>query len=194
MTRRTDDLVSAARSGDESGWHGLYLLHSARITSLVRALPRSDWASSPEDVVAEAWLTAATKMADFDGSDEDFGGWLFTIARHHASNAHRTGARRQTQPTDTTTLDVLTERAEDPSDTGLVHDEAIAELLSHLSPREAEVVACIDVAGLDVGATAKALGMRPTAVRVARHRALGRLRAVLDDARAPEAADPLGAT
>jgi RNA polymerase sigma-70 factor (ECF subfamily) len=48
-----------------------------------------------------------------------------------------------------------------------------------LSRREAEVVACIDVVGLDVSATARALGMTPTGVRVARHRALGRLRRML---------------
>jgi RNA polymerase sigma-70 factor (ECF subfamily) len=54
-------------------------------------------------------------------------------------------------------------------------------LLARLSPREAEVIACIDVVGLDVAATARALGMSTTAVRVARHRGLGRLRRILDD-------------
>jgi RNA polymerase sigma-70 factor (ECF subfamily) len=55
-----------------------------------------------------------------------------------------------------------------------------------LSPREAEVLACLEVVGLDVAATARALEMSPTAVRVARHRALRRLREVLADAPTPE--------
>jgi RNA polymerase sigma-70 factor, ECF subfamily len=38
------------------------------------------------------------------------------------------------------------------------------------------VVACIDVVGLDVTSTAAALDMTATAVRVAHHRALKRLR------------------
>ena len=42
-------------------------------------------------------------------------------------------------------------------------------------------MACIDVVGLDVASTAAALGMKPTAVRVARHRALGRLRKILTE-------------
>lgn len=54
-------------------------------------------------------------------------------------------------------------------------------LLAMLSPREAEVIACLEVVGLDVAATARALEMTPTAVRVARHRGLRRLRAVLTD-------------
>jgi RNA polymerase sigma-70 factor (ECF subfamily) len=58
------------------------------------------------------------------------------------------------------------------------HD-AVTRLLAMLPPREAEVVACIDVVGLDVASTARALGIGPTAVRVAHHRALRRLRLVL---------------
>ncbi|RYB95044.1 sigma-70 family RNA polymerase sigma factor [Nocardioides oleivorans] len=182
MRRTSSKLVSAARAGEEWGWRGLYRLHSARITALVRVLPRSDWASSPEDVVAEAWLTAATKVHEFSGSDEDFGGWLFTIARNHSSNHHRTGVRRRTDPVEPQLLGERTGEVATAPAAMVEHDEAVAELLGHLSAREAEVVACIDVAGLDVAATARALGMKPTAVRVARHRALGRLRSVLDAA------------
>lgn len=179
MRNGSDELVRAARTGDESAWRDLYLLHTARIVALVRALPGTDWASSPEDVVAEAWLTAATKMAEFRGSDDDFGGWLFTIARNHASNSHRTAVRRRTDPTE---LEARPASLQADDVLGLVDEQdSVRRLLAHLSPREAEVVACIDVAGLDVATTARALGMKPTAVRVARHRALGRLRKIVDD-------------
>lgn len=65
-------------------------------------------------------------------------------------------------------------------DFGRIEDQdTTRQLLAHLSPREAEVIACVDVVGLDVTTTAQALNMKPTAVRVARHRALGRLRRIL---------------
>lgn len=178
MRLRSDALVSAARTGDENAWRELYAMHSARIVALIRALPRGDWASSPEDLVAEAWLTAATKMGDFRGSDDAFGGWLFTIARNHASNSHRTAVRRSTDPTEV--IHASTEGADNAMQRVEEHDE-IRGLLAQLSPREAEVVACIDVGGLDVASTARALRMKPTAVRVARHRALGRLRQLLNE-------------
>ena len=54
-------------------------------------------------------------------------------------------------------------------------------MLAMLSPREAEVLACLEVVGLDVATTAQVLGMSATAVRVARHRALRRLRDRLED-------------
>jgi RNA polymerase sigma-70 factor (ECF subfamily) len=53
----------------------------------------------------------------------------------------------------------------------------VSWLLSKLPERERQVVACLEVVGLDVASTATALGMTDSAVRVARHRALKKLRA-----------------
>jgi len=182
MTRdETPALVTAARNGDQDAWRELYTLHSRRLVIWLRSLPLPDSAASPDDIASEAWLTAAAKIWEFRGSDEDFAGWLFTIARNHASNSHRTAVRRRTDP-------IAVEPATDAlfgavvDDLSQVDEQATTRsLLAHLTPREAQVVACIDVVGLDVAATAAALGMKPTAVRVARHRALGRLRKVLLD-------------
>ena len=192
-----DPLVSAARGGDTAAWRELYLLHHRRLTVWLRSLQLPDVASSAEDIAAEAWLTAAAKINDFKGADEDFPAWLFTIARNHASNSRRTALRRRTDPVS------VQDHAESTwghatSDVARVDDlDTTRQLLEHLTPREAEVVACIDIVGLDVASTAAVLGMRPTAVRVARHRALGRLRGLLtpqEDPAADESAGPGTAT
>jgi RNA polymerase sigma-70 factor (ECF subfamily) len=169
-------LVSAARTGDQTAWSELYRLHTRRLIVWFDSLPSSDWAASAEDIVAEAWLTAAAKIGEFRGSDDDFVGWLFTIARNHAANSRRTAARRRTDPIAVESSTEVTWGTV-ADETHTVHNQdTIRRLLSHLSPREAQVVACIDVVGLDVASTARALGMKPGAVRAARHRALGRLR------------------
>lgn len=175
----SDALVSRARSGDEQAWRELYVQHSGRLTAWLHSLPTGDAATSPEDLTAEAWLTAARRIDDFVGSDDDFAGWLFTVARNLASNRRRTSHRRRTDPVAVEAgSDSTWGRVEDAS--GRVEGEALTRhLLAQLSPREAEVVACVDVAGLDVATTARALGISPVAVRVARHRALGRLRTLL---------------
>lgn len=148
----------------------------------LHSVPLPDAAASPDDIASEAWLTAAAKIGSFAGDDAEFAPWLFTIARNHAANTRRTALRRRTDPVAVGHDDTLPlPAAVDPGDAVAqvdAHDRT-RRLLAHLSPREAEVVACIDVVGLDVAATAQALGMRPTAVRVARHRALGRLRGIL---------------
>ncbi len=180
--RRDDDVVARARSGDERAWAELYAAHAGRLVVWLRTMPSGDAATAAEDIAADAWLTAAQNLSKFSGSSDDFAGWLFSIARNVASNRRRTTARRATQPHATNLPDgVDWGTAQD--ETGLVTgDDLTRLLLARLSPREAEVVACIDVVGLDTAATARALGMSPTAVRVARHRALKRLRALLTPA------------
>ena len=170
-------MVSAARRGDQNAWSELYCLHTRRLTVWFNTVPSRDWACSAEDLVAEAWLTAAAKIGEFRGSDDDFVGWLFTIARNHASNSRRTAVRRRTDPVAVEPADASWGVVMDESRTVLDQD-SIRQLLSHLTPREAQVVACIDVIGLDTRSTAQALGMKTGAVRAARHRALNRLRQV----------------
>jgi RNA polymerase sigma-70 factor, ECF subfamily len=175
----SDELVSAARAADQAAWRTLYGLHHRRLTVWLRSLPPGDASVSPEDLAAEAWLLAAAKLPEFRGSDDDFAGWLFTLARNLAANNHRKAVRRATDPTAVEpSTEAVWGRAND--DIARVDEqETTRALLSHLSRREAEVVACIDVVGLDVASTARALGMKPTAVRVAHHRALVRLRRIM---------------
>lgn len=170
-------LVDLARRGDAEAWRALYLRHHHRILAWLRSLPTGDPATGADDICAEAWTVAAGKMAEFRGTDDDFGGWLLGIARNIATNTRRRSVRRQTYATED--AGVAEVAADQLPDAAVSAADSTRRLLAQLSPREAEVVACIDVAGLDVAATARALGMSTTAVRVARHRALGRLRTVL---------------
>ena len=61
----------------------------------------------------------------------------------------------------------------------VVENDWVNEALECLTSRERDVVTLIDVLGLETAAAAKALGLSSTAVRVARHRALKRLRTAL---------------
>ena len=144
----------------------------------LRTFPSGDAGVAPEDVASEAWLTAASKIADFQGSSTDFAGWLFGIARLQARNVERRSMRRMTSPAATDTLEINNRWRVPDAGTGPDSDSWVAWLLSHLPERERQVVACIDVVGLDVASTAAALDMKATAVRVARHRGLRRLRSL----------------
>ena len=139
----------------------------------LRTLPSGDAGVAPEDIAADTWLTAASKIADFRGSSGDFAGWLFGIARLQARNVERRSTRRMTSPVGAETIELkhpLPRARRRP--VGRSRTAGSRWLLSHLPERERQVVACIDVVGLDVASTAAALGMKATAVRVARHRGL----------------------
>lgn len=165
------DVVDRARAGDPAAWRELYLSLSGRLLVWLRARPSGDVAADPDDLVMETWLVAAERIADFRGDESDFAGWLFGIARRQAANARRRTTRRSTAPGDVP--DAVGDDSPEPAVTSA---DWIRHTLSHLPPREADVLACLDVAGLDVATTASALGISATAVRVAHHRGLGRLR------------------
>jgi RNA polymerase sigma-70 factor (ECF subfamily) len=144
----------------------------------LRTLPSGDAGIAPEDLAADTWLTAASKIADFRGSSSDFAGWLFGIARLQARNSERRTSRRRTAPATHETLD-LTNTGHTPAAGDSADSEGwVRWMLSHLPERERQVVSCLEVVGLDVASTAAALGMSGSAVRVAHHRALKKLRAL----------------
>jgi RNA polymerase sigma-70 factor, ECF subfamily len=173
-----DETIARAKTGDHAAWRALYTAHAGRLLVWLRSLPSGDAGVSAEDLASETWLTAASKIADFRGSSNDFAGWLFGIARLQARNAGRRTSRRRTAPATTEVLD-LSHRGHTPAACDVPDSERwISWVLSHLPARERQVVACLEVVGLDVTSTAAALGMTASAVRVAHHRALKKLRAL----------------
>jgi RNA polymerase sigma-70 factor, ECF subfamily len=166
-----DDVVAAAKRGDQDAWSALYRAHAGRLVVWLETRSGGDRAVTAEDVAAQSWLIAAEKIQDYDGSMEDFGAWLFGIARRVAANVQRRTGRRRTDPVAETPAEATEGPESTVADTVWVRD-----ILTQLSPRERDVVACVDVVGLTVADAAKALGLTPVAVRVARHRALRRLR------------------
>src|SRR4051794_36193277 len=91
-----DELIARARAGDEGAWAELYGDHAERLVVWLRHLSYVDAAADAEDVAAEAWLTAARRLADFEGDRHDFAGWLFGIARNVSRGRYRTANRRRT--------------------------------------------------------------------------------------------------
>jgi RNA polymerase sigma-70 factor (ECF subfamily) len=177
-----DETVALAKSGDQAAWAALYVAHAGRLLVWLGTAGTGDPGAATEDVAAEAWLVAAQKIADFTGTSSDFAGWLFGIARKVNANGRRKVARRRTDPH---AFGVDDEGDLGRTDGGIDRVDVLDEVrrtLARLSPREADVVACRDVVGLDVAGTAEALGIRPTAVRIAHHRARQRLRGLLDEA------------
>jgi RNA polymerase sigma-70 factor (ECF subfamily) len=167
-----DELVQRAKRGDSTAWRELYRAHAGRLVVWLKTRPTGDVAVSPEDLAAEAWLTAAQKIADFTGTGDQFAGWLFGIARNLAANTRRRSQRRDTHPA----ADPAAAAPVEGPEPELVARDWINRALAGLPARERDVVACIDVVGLDVESTARALDISQVAVRVARHRGLARLR------------------
>lgn len=172
------EALPAAQAGDEDAFGVLYrVLHPA-----VMRYARSLVGAEAEDVAGEAWLQVARDLSRFSGDHEGFRAWVSAVVRNRAMDHLRARSRRPV------VVDDLARLAERPAadDTAalaldrLQTERAIA-LVATLPREQAETVLLRAVVGLDVASTAAALGKRPVAVRVAAHRGLKRLAALLGE-------------
>ncbi|MFM7061168.1 MAG: RNA polymerase sigma factor [Actinomycetes bacterium] len=172
-----DAELAAFRGGEEWGASAVWRRYHSRLIAylLTRGFRRPD----AEDLASETWLRIARSLATFEGSEREFRGWLFSIARARAVDAHRARARRpevlDAEPDPGPALD-------DPASTvvdGIRLDEILAVLRS-LPGDQADVVALRVLAGLDADEVGRLLGKRPGTIRVIQSRALSRLAGLVD--------------
>jgi RNA polymerase sigma-70 factor, ECF subfamily len=137
--------------------------------------------AAADDVAAETWLQVVAGLTGFRGEERAFRAWLFTIARHRATDWGRARARRPTVPLEESgaiemlltpdTADVVLER---------ISTWAVLSALATLPRDQGEIIMLRVVAGLDATDVARIVGKSPGAVRVAAHRGLRRLADVVD--------------
>ena len=173
------DLLAAARAGGEWAIAVLYRRHDPAVIRYLRAKAGDD----ADDVASATWLDVARNLSSFEGDEDAFRGWVFTIARRRLIDHGRRRARRRDLPIDDEILTAI--RAEDDPEAttvaGVAGDEAARRIVELLPREQAEIVLLRVVAGLDVAAVAELTGRRPGTVRVMQHRALKRLASALGD-------------
>jgi RNA polymerase sigma-70 factor, ECF subfamily len=165
--------LAAARAGDEAAFRVLYRDTHPRVLRYLQAIVGAD----AEDVASETWLQVARDLPGFSGDGDGFRGWVATIARHRAAD-HLRRARRRPQQVTVTVAGLETWASGD--DTAgqaleLMATEAAIAIIAQLPRDQAEAVLLRVVMGLDVVTTARVLGKRPGAVRMASYRGLRRL-------------------
>jgi RNA polymerase sigma-70 factor (ECF subfamily) len=165
--------ISAAREGASWAVAALYREIHPR---LVRYL-RSRETEVADDVAAQVWLEVAGGLDKFEGTEDGFRAWVFTIARRRLIDARRRAGRRPTDPLVDQDF-VATSPDGDPEGSALAAldaQAAVDRIVAALTPDQAEVVLLRVLGGLPVGEVAAVLGKQPSAVRVLQHRALRRL-------------------
>jgi len=184
-----DSVLAAAAGGDEPAFAVLWReLQPGLLRYLEVVVP-----GAAEDLASETWVDVVRGLTRFDGDEQGFRSWAFTIARHRASDHRRRAARRPAEPLP---AERLPERVatDDPAAAAferIATDQALA-LIAELPREQAEVVALRVVAGLDVRQVAKIVGKRPGTVRVLSHRGLRRLAERLGAGRPTHADPPAG--
>lgn len=161
--------LRAAQAEAEWAISALYRDHNPRLLRYLRTQAPSEYA----DIASDSWLDAARNLKAFQGDEDQFRGWLFTIARRRLIDHRRARGRRPVDPVVHAALEQLsTESAEQAAFAERLGDEAAARILDLLPPDQAEVVLLRVISGLDIDTVARMTGRRPATVRVMQHRAL----------------------
>ncbi|HYZ97789.1 MAG TPA: sigma-70 family RNA polymerase sigma factor [Acidimicrobiales bacterium] len=155
----------------------LYEDHAPSVWRYARARLPTD--ADAEDVTSDVFIRAARSTHTFDPERGSPRAWLMGIARNAAADWWR---RRTPDAPNARVPDVPGDE-DDPADEVLRTDavDTLRKVLGMLSEREAEAIALrfgAELSSADIGA---ALGISPTAARMLVHRAVTRLRGVLQD-------------
>jgi RNA polymerase sigma-70 factor (ECF subfamily) len=128
-----------------------------------------------EDITSEVFERALKFEHSYDDSKGDYVGWLLGIAR-------RCVEQRLSEPS-TFPLEPSPPAGSHDVETEVVERVALAEAVSELGDRDRELVS-LYYAGLNGGQIAHLLGVSRNTIDVALHRALARLRGILERERA----------
>ena len=167
-------VMCAAQAGEEWAVARLY-------RSLQPALLRYLTAREPqdaEDIAAQVWLEVARALTKFEGSEDGFRAYVFTIARRRMLNAKRGRARRRADAVPMEALSGAVKSTDDPAEEAAAKIDsaaAVRRIVDLLPAEQADIVLLRVVARLSVDEVAAIVGKRAATVRVIQHRALRKL-------------------
>jgi RNA polymerase sigma-70 factor (ECF subfamily) len=157
------------------------LLAEVRPRVLRYCLARLSSRELAEDVTQEVCIAVLSALPRYRDQGRPFVAFALGIASHKVADAYRAAGRRRT-----VSDDVLPDRADPapgPEELAMRSADVLLaqRLLERLPEQQREVLLMRVAGGLSAEETASALSMTPGAVRVAQHRALAKLRGVLDE-------------
>jgi RNA polymerase sigma-70 factor (ECF subfamily) len=130
-----------------------------------------------EDVTAQAFERAFRKSKSYDARRGSERAWLFGIAR----NAALDELRKRKRTAQLATEPEAAEQAPDEEMDRALRRAAVRAAIAALDPRERELIALKFHAGLDNAEIADVLGVSVSNAGTKLHRALTKLREILDD-------------
>jgi RNA polymerase sigma-70 factor (ECF subfamily) len=169
LGERFPDVLGAARTGAPWAMEIIYREFHPPVLAFLRARAPGE----AEDLASDVFVAVAEGLNRFDGDEEGFRSWLFTITYRKVGQLRRRAGRRRTDPMPS---EEVGERfppgdAEGDAMAAIGTKEALA-LIATLPPAQAEVLLLRVVADLPVDQVAEIVGKRPTAVRALQHRAV----------------------
>lgn len=171
-----DRTLACARDGEAWACARIY----EDLKQPVAGYVRLRGAAEPDDVTSEVFLCVFRDLDRFEGDEDDFRAWVFTIAHRRVLDAWRRRARRPRRARLGPGVDVEGGDTQDEALAGLGLGE-MEQLLEQLTPEQRDVVLLHVLADLPLEQVAEVMGRSVGAVKALQHRALGALRRVIEE-------------
>jgi RNA polymerase sigma-70 factor, ECF subfamily len=169
-------LVPEARQGSIKAFDDIYRSLAGQVASYLR------WhrATDPDGLTNDVFAQVHRNLPRFEGDEQGFRSWVFTIAHHRMIDDRRRANRLPRLQDDLGVEEHMgLGDVEDEAFAVLAHDR-VRDLLTVLSPDQRDVVLLRIIADLSVEEVARMLDKREGAIKALQHRALAALRRHLD--------------
>ena len=163
--------LDRARRGDRDALAELWRGHHAAVLRYLR----SRRTVSPDDVASQVWVDVARSIDRFEGDEEDFRRWLFTIAHRRGVDSIRRSVRDDALAVRAADTVEPAEGADLEHDRDVAIDRALA-LIASLPDQMGAAVMLRVVNEMPAADVAEILRTSEGNVRVLVHRGLTRLR------------------
>jgi RNA polymerase sigma factor (sigma-70 family) len=181
------NILTAARTGAEWAWTQIYEELAPAVTGYLAARG----APEPTDLASEVFLQLVRDLSSFEGEEQDFRAWVFTIAHRRLLDDRRYRVRRPVEPA---SHELFSEEpgGEDAEQQALreLSAQRVHRILAKLSPDQQSVLLLRILGDLTVQQVAGVLGKSRGAVKALQRRAL----AAVEPELAQETRTPLSAT
>ncbi|MHC4991742.1 MAG: RNA polymerase sigma factor [Planctomycetota bacterium] len=172
-------LLQRASNGDESAWRSIIEIYSPRVFGLIRA--QCGDVDLAEEITQSSFCTIVTKIQSYTELGK-FEAWLFRIAMNRLRDEMRRRGR-QARPVEHQTLTGLAgadRSVPEPSDADFDISGQLREALAKLSEADRRIIHLRHFAGLGFKMIAEVLGQPLGTVLARHHRALKKLKDLLE--------------
>lgn len=172
---REQTLVERARRMDPEAWDEIFYSHHEAIHRYITL--RLNDAATAEDLAADVFVEAVRSIGRYRYRGIAFRAWLYRIAHNLTADHRRRLARRPVMPM----VDFDSALgAEGDFAPGVASRDEVRGALERLTDEQQQVVVLRFYEGLSVAEVAEATGRREGAVKALQHRALKRMKALLE--------------
>ena len=174
-------LVRRAVDGESGAFDSLMRHIHGPIVRYCRARIGQNGTISADDVAQDTLFAVANSLSRYTDRGRPFMAYVYGVASHKVADAHRAGARDLSHPYET--LPDTPVSGNGPEEAVLLGEAGneVSRLLDSLSDKARDIIILRVFEGLPAEEVAQLVGSTPGAVRVAQHRALAKLRAVVEE-------------